>query len=182
MSHSIDPIARAYAVIGLRPGASAEELKGRYRALAKSWHPDRWANDPVSAAEAAQRMRVINEAYATLHRAQTVDGLPQRPPKASPQAGEHSTPHAGEHWSTSHRSMTDDELDAVVCAIGTESSVAVALQVALRIVPFAAAVVLILPRGRGEFSVPPTTADVIVAAALFVTGLGVLLAQKLQRR
>ena len=33
-------------VLGLAPGASAQEIKAAYRDLAKVWHPDRFAHDP----------------------------------------------------------------------------------------------------------------------------------------
>jgi hypothetical protein len=59
----VDELARAYAVLGVRGGASAAEIKKRYRALVKVWHPDRFAADPQGQAEAATRMRAINEAY-----------------------------------------------------------------------------------------------------------------------
>ena len=59
----MDELARAYAVLGVRGGASAAEIKKRYRALVKVWHPDRFAADPQGQAEAATRMRAINEAY-----------------------------------------------------------------------------------------------------------------------
>ena len=61
----VDPLAHAYATIGLRPGSSARELKQQYKRLVKKWHPDRWANDPVNQADAAQKMRAINAAYYT---------------------------------------------------------------------------------------------------------------------
>lgn len=62
----MDSLVRAYAILGVRPGAPAPEIKKRYRALVKVWHPDRFAADPQGQAEAAARMRAINEAYETL--------------------------------------------------------------------------------------------------------------------
>jgi hypothetical protein len=59
----VDSLARAYAILGVRSGASAAEIRKRYRALVKVWHPDRFAADPQGQVEAAARMRVINEAY-----------------------------------------------------------------------------------------------------------------------
>src|SRR5690349_1827679 len=99
---TLDPVAHAYATIGLRPGAASQELKQRYKQLVKTWHPDRWANDPVNQAEAAQKMRAINAAYATLHREQTSQRVGSNQP----------TPpdHPADHWSASHRAMTPEEL------------------------------------------------------------------------
>ena len=48
-----------YAVLGLKPGASEEEVKRAYRQLAKKYHPDMNPGDPY----AAKRMNEINAAY-----------------------------------------------------------------------------------------------------------------------
>jgi hypothetical protein len=50
-----------HAVLGVAPGASADEITSAYRKLAKRWHPDR---APGAAAEA--RMVEINAAYELL--------------------------------------------------------------------------------------------------------------------
>jgi DnaJ-like protein len=51
---SADP----FAVLGVAPGASGEEVAAAYRRLAKRWHPDRAAGQ-----DAARRMAEINAAY-----------------------------------------------------------------------------------------------------------------------
>jgi DnaJ domain len=48
-----------YATLGVRPDATAAEIRDAYRALARRYHPDR---DPG----AASRMAAINEAYRVL--------------------------------------------------------------------------------------------------------------------
>jgi len=48
-----------YSVLGLAPGASDEEVRKAYRALAKKYHPDLNPGDP----SAAERMKQINAAY-----------------------------------------------------------------------------------------------------------------------
>jgi DnaJ domain len=53
----VDP----FAVLGVAPNASAEEVAAAYRNLAKRWHPDR-AEGP----QAARRMAEINAAYDLL--------------------------------------------------------------------------------------------------------------------
>lgn len=50
-----------HAVLGLAPGASADEVTSAYRELAKRWHPDR-----APGAEAQARMVEINAAYELL--------------------------------------------------------------------------------------------------------------------
>ena len=47
-----------YKVLGISHGASADEVKKAYRALAKKYHPD---VNPSK--EAEDRMKEINEAY-----------------------------------------------------------------------------------------------------------------------
>src|SRR4051795_13782598 len=53
----MDPLA----ALDLPPGASAQEIAGAYRRLAKRWHPDRGGG-----AVAAARMAEINAAYDVL--------------------------------------------------------------------------------------------------------------------
>lgn len=48
-----------YAVLGLSPGASPEEVKNAFRSLAKKHHPDLNPNDP----NAKERFQEINAAY-----------------------------------------------------------------------------------------------------------------------
>ncbi len=51
-----------YEILGVRPDASAQQLKEAYRKLAFRWHPDR---NPANS-EAISRMKDLNEAYAVL--------------------------------------------------------------------------------------------------------------------
>ncbi len=50
-----------YETLGLKPGASLDEIKGAYRALARQEHPD-----VSSRGDAADRFRAIQEAYEVL--------------------------------------------------------------------------------------------------------------------
>lgn len=54
-----------YKVLGVKEGASYDEIKRAYRELAKKYHPDRYQNNPLSDL-ADEKMREINEAYDTL--------------------------------------------------------------------------------------------------------------------
>ncbi|MEF9951316.1 MAG: DnaJ domain-containing protein [Clostridium sp.] len=54
-----------YEVLGLKQGASQEEIKKAYRELVKKYHPDRHNNNELKDL-AQERMREINEAYDTL--------------------------------------------------------------------------------------------------------------------
>jgi curved DNA-binding protein CbpA len=51
-----------YAILGLHPEATEEEIRRAYRRLALEWHPDQRPGDP----RAAERFKEISEAYAVL--------------------------------------------------------------------------------------------------------------------
>ena len=51
-----------YQILGIDSGASQQEIRKAYRTLAFQYHPDRNKGDPTT----AERMKEINEAYATL--------------------------------------------------------------------------------------------------------------------
>lgn len=55
-----------YDVLGLRPGASAAEVKHAYRRLVRQWHPDRFTHDPRSQRVAEEKLKEINEAYGAV--------------------------------------------------------------------------------------------------------------------
>ena len=57
---------RFYDILGVRPGASREEIKAAWRAKMKQHHPDRFAHDPKAEKAAAQQARQINLAYKEL--------------------------------------------------------------------------------------------------------------------
>lgn len=54
-----------YEVLGLKPGASQEEIKKAYRNLIKQYHPDQYGDNPLKNL-AEEKMREINTAYAML--------------------------------------------------------------------------------------------------------------------
>ena len=54
-----------YEVLGISKGASQEEIKQAYRKLAKQYHPDHYANNPL-ADLAEEKFKEINEAYEAL--------------------------------------------------------------------------------------------------------------------
>jgi len=58
--------AQAYRLLGLAPGATADEIKTAYRDLAQVWHPDRFPDNDRLREKAQQSLQRINEAYALL--------------------------------------------------------------------------------------------------------------------
>ena len=65
-SPQLDP-ACCYALLGLYPQVSEEEIRTTYRQLAKKYHPDHLAHlDQVSQQRHAEKMTLINAAYDTI--------------------------------------------------------------------------------------------------------------------
>lgn len=58
-------MANPYEVLGVREGASREEIKKAYRELAKKYHPDQFGSNPLKDL-AEEKMIEINEAYEYL--------------------------------------------------------------------------------------------------------------------
>jgi curved DNA-binding protein CbpA len=61
-------LENAYRTLGLRPGASFDEIKRARRRLAMKWHPDRHSTNPKRLSEAESRIKEINAAYSYLKR------------------------------------------------------------------------------------------------------------------
>lgn len=94
-----------HAVLGVDPGASADEITSSYRDLAKRWHPDR-APGP----EAELRMAEINAAYEVLR----AEAWQQRhaEPRPAPSVRRRST--AGEWLDPTTRRALGPELLAAL--------------------------------------------------------------------
>ena len=75
-----------YAVLGVEPGASPDEIARAYRARAKEWHPDIRGTE-----DALRRMALINAAYEQIR-----DGKPS-PAAAAPVTRRGRRRRAG-HW------------------------------------------------------------------------------------
>ena len=71
-------------VLGVEDGASPAQIKAAWRRLARTNHPDLTGDDPAASRAATTRMAEINDAYATLTRKRTKDGLHERS-EASPE-------------------------------------------------------------------------------------------------
>ena len=56
-----------YEVLGIQPNATDEEVKNAYREMARKYHPDNYANNPLSDL-AQEKMQEINEAYDAIVR------------------------------------------------------------------------------------------------------------------
>lgn len=55
-----------YHLLELDPRASGEEVKRAHRDLTKVWHPDRFGDDGALRRKAEEKLKLINEAYATI--------------------------------------------------------------------------------------------------------------------
>jgi hypothetical protein len=104
----MDELARAYATLGVAAGAPPDEVRKRYKALVRQWHPDRFARDPQGQAEAGLRLRAINDAFRTVAAAPVVRA--DEPAPGAPPYGEavpRSSPFSG-------RRLTREEIDRMV--------------------------------------------------------------------
>ena len=54
-----------YEVLGIKPGATQDEIKSAYRKLIKQYHPDKFIDNPLKDL-AEEKMIAINEAYDAL--------------------------------------------------------------------------------------------------------------------
>ena len=57
-----------YKVLGVSRDATDIEIKNAYRALARKYHPDNYADNPDMAELATEKMKEVNEAYDTITR------------------------------------------------------------------------------------------------------------------
>ncbi|MEH2239612.1 J domain-containing protein [Nostoc sp.] len=71
MSDRFD-INHVYDILGLKPGASVDQVKQAYRQMAKTWHPDCFLQ-PQQKLEAEEKIKEINQAYARLKSYQSND-------------------------------------------------------------------------------------------------------------
>ena len=66
----MNPKKDYYAVLGVEPTASAEELRSAWRALIEQHHPDRWTpQGKERLVQATRRTQEINEAWQALNEA-----------------------------------------------------------------------------------------------------------------
>lgn len=56
-----------YEILGIKPTATDDEVKAAYRAQARKYHPDNYADNPLSEL-AQEKMQEINEAYDSIVR------------------------------------------------------------------------------------------------------------------
>jgi len=167
----MDPIARAYAILGLRRGCTSDELKATYRQLVKRWHPDRYSGDPAGQLEASARLREINGALRIVADDISAAQGPRTPVRP---AEETIRPDSPDH--APGRPLTRSEIDAIVGVLRTESPIDALLQWISLVGPFAAAFLMLVPtRGR-----PSRFGDTIFGFALLGLGIAMLVRRRLQ--
>lgn len=62
-----------YKVLGISPDATDDQVKAAYREMARKYHPDNYANNPLSDL-AQEKMQEINDAYDTIVRSRKNGG------------------------------------------------------------------------------------------------------------
>jgi hypothetical protein len=86
-----DDNKRYYKILGLKTGASEEDVKNAYRDLVQVWHPDRFTHNPSLQKKAEEQLKEINIAYEAIrtHIASTH--------KSTVQSGADKTIHKNHH-------------------------------------------------------------------------------------
>jgi len=59
-------LTEAFSLLGVPPQTPALLVHQAYRRMVKQWHPDRYADQPGLSAEAENRLKLINLAYALI--------------------------------------------------------------------------------------------------------------------
>jgi hypothetical protein len=75
-------ITQSLEVLGLKAGASKEEVRHAYRELAMVWHPDRFAAGSELQAKAHEKFRDLNLAYRCLMGREWEEGAPVVEPES----------------------------------------------------------------------------------------------------
>ncbi len=108
-----------YEVLGIKEGASEDEIKRAYRDMVKKYHPDQYQNNPLSKL-AEEKLREVNEAYDYLMKN---NGSRQNRSYGSSRAGSNSGGWSGQgnngfynqvksHINTGNVNLAEDMLDS----------------------------------------------------------------------
>jgi hypothetical protein len=117
-----DAARRAYATLGLPPGAAPALVKRRYRQLVRQWHPDRFASDAANQAEATERLAHFNAAYHLLTAEADSPTAPAADSRASsrPSAARSRPAAAASSPPSATGRLSREQIEAMVQSIGTE--------------------------------------------------------------
>jgi curved DNA-binding protein CbpA len=170
-SRTLDP----YAVLGVPRGATALQVARAHRRLAKQHHPDLHGSAD-GAAEAAERMRRVNEAWAILSNpVARADYDRSHPSSGTPSSG---------HWAASRAAIHPSQPSSTRTWASWRAT-ADATRAAPRTVRQPGEVLIPRTRRPPRPAPPPTTfrdsgwAAILVAAALVVLLLGAIAAGRL---
>ena len=86
MANDEREIARAYRILGLKPGVSPLAARRRYRVLIKELHPDLYPAGSPSQSDATRRTQEINNAYRIIKYAAVHHEVPLRQSTTAPEA------------------------------------------------------------------------------------------------
>jgi hypothetical protein len=95
-----EDLKRWLRILGLEPGASAEEIRQAFRDLAQVWHPDRFTHDQRLHRIAEERLKNITEAYNRLRTMRRDDGKRPRAAKVPARRRRSGAGSRGNAWVT----------------------------------------------------------------------------------
>lgn len=90
--------AECCVILEIEPASTPSQVQRGYQRMVMLWHPDRFQPGTALKAEAEERIKAINEAYAVLQEPREPSGLPMPspPPRPDPFAGQPMQPKAPE--------------------------------------------------------------------------------------
>ncbi len=92
-----------YEVLGVRHGASQDEIKKAYRAMVKKYHPDNYTDHPL-AELAKEKMQEVNDAYDKLTNPNTASNqYGGQPNSGQPNAGSQNAQQQWQNWQQQQR-------------------------------------------------------------------------------